>query len=343
MPQVHTMTTKSKPRWLKLCPGIHKTLHRLRVECLLGNIEVYWAESDQKNDAFMNHLHKKISAGDQQWTRDGFILVCQRRISPSNNDILYNSNNSYPRRVIVRVLDEDDKSTKSSRLACLRRIQDFCMDPTNNKFGNEYVIDDWSDLTGHINGLSCADKYLRDMDICHLVLGIEENSGPDWYDKNTATAGQFWSGPPYPQVAQKELGYPVSMHTTCDSKLVQSGSVWRRRSSRTTQNKVANENKVPNWDTDCQSNTTSINSGDSTDTVTSSWSSDFSDTLFTEDSASVCSTWVDYPDTLSDSDESMADDSLADFIVTDDEDSTDTDVDTLYCDSTQCSDASSML
>jgi hypothetical protein len=57
------------------------------------------------------------------------ILVCRLVSHMNTNSVCFNSNDSYPRRLIVRTVDE---STADPRMAMLMLFRDFMMHPENN-------------------------------------------------------------------------------------------------------------------------------------------------------------------------------------------------------------------
>jgi len=110
---------------------------------LAADIEVIWCEKSPRDDAFLYPLVKNIE-GVNQFGNEGVIAVTHRRISRTDNSVLFNANDSsYPRRLIVRTIDE---STPESRRAILMLFRDFMMRPENNRFGYEYVVDNTSDV-----------------------------------------------------------------------------------------------------------------------------------------------------------------------------------------------------
>lgn len=186
----------------------------LKVEAVRPNIELFWAQVDQRNDAFLHHVHMLVET-DQSWRDDGFMLVARRRISIDNNDTLVNARDQFPRRVIVRILDEGQVSTPETRQHGLNRIQQQCMMPANNKYGYEYIIDDASDLTpDDPEHYVHPDTYLQDSTLINMILGMYEDAGPDWYSRNKEIAKEYWTGPLYPTAACDQLGYPHSPPAT---------------------------------------------------------------------------------------------------------------------------------
>lgn len=190
--------------------SMRKPNYYLKVDTLMGNLEVYWIQVDAHNDAYQAHLHKAIEE-DPFWHNLGFMAVARRRISPNNDEFMTNMKDQYPRKVMVRVLEPDEQSTPAGRQLSLQHIKNFCMTPSNNRFSYEYIIDESSDLTPEkYDHYARCDSYLQDFVICNLVKGLYDDAGPAWYEVNNETARMYWSGPDYPDIACNELGYPRS-------------------------------------------------------------------------------------------------------------------------------------
>lgn len=201
---------------IKVASGntMRKPDYYIKVETVMGNVEVYWIQVDAKNDAYQAHLHKAIEE-DSSWHELGFVAIARRRVNPQIDDFLLNEKNQYPRKVMVRVLEPDEVSTQSGRQEILMRIKQFCMQPSNNRFGYDYIVDKTSDLTPDDPAhLARLDSYLQDTTICNVIKGIYEKPGTDWYRNNKEMADMFWSGPQYPEIACTELGYPRPVNTT---------------------------------------------------------------------------------------------------------------------------------
>ena len=188
---------------------MRKPNYFLKVELLKGFIEVYWCEVDRNNDAFFNHVHKAIET-DPQWKAMGFMCSTFRRKSINDGEnFLANNKDNYPRKVIVRILDSGETSTTDTRMEHLKRLQRFCMDPANNRFDYEYVIDASSDLTPEEDAyLASADSYIQDFVICNIIKAMYTDADVTWYSNNQDIAREYWCGPEYPTIASEELGYP---------------------------------------------------------------------------------------------------------------------------------------
>lgn len=203
--------------------SMRKSKYQLKTEALCGNLEVYWAEIDAYNDAFLNHLHKVVNEGtDPLWHQCGFLLVARRRDRHNANEFLTNRKDKYPRKVMVRLLGPDEVSTSEGRNKMMKHIQKYCMHPSNNRFEYEYVIDKSSDLTPpDKDHYAKADSYLQDFVISNIIQGAYEDIGPNWYNDNKEVAEQYWSGPVYPEVACTELGYPKQDNSNSTTQFVE--------------------------------------------------------------------------------------------------------------------------
>ena len=181
-----------------------------RAELLRANIEVYWCEINERNDSFLNHLHKAIES-DPRWKSHGFLCTLWRRTSVDNDTCIRNERDRFPRKVIVRIPPNNEISTPESRLHALTLLRNFCVNTENNKFNQDYIVDETSDLTPDDDvDLRLPDSYLQDTAICSLIEALFEDAGRTWFRDNEELAVQFWTGPAYPSVAQARLGYPVT-------------------------------------------------------------------------------------------------------------------------------------
>lgn len=174
---------------------------------LAADIEVIWCEKSPRDDAFLYPLVKNIE-GANQFGDEGVIAVTHRRISRTDNSVLFNANDSYPRRLIVRTIDE---STPESRRAILMLFRDFMMRPENNRFGYEYVVDNTSDVTPLSDDmLEPVNAYIPDSSIVNVILAVYENDDKTWYSRNVDIAADYFGDMPYPRYAIDMLGYPDS-------------------------------------------------------------------------------------------------------------------------------------
>jgi len=174
---------------------------------LAADIEVIWCEKSPRDDAFLYPLVKNIE-GANQFGDEGVIAVTHRRISRTDNSVLFNANDSYPRRLIVRTIDE---STPESRRAILMLFRDFMMRPENNRFGYEYVVDNTSDVTPLSDDmLEPVNAYIPDSSIVNVILAVYENDDKTWYSRNLDIAADYFGDMPYPRYAIDMLGYPDS-------------------------------------------------------------------------------------------------------------------------------------
>jgi hypothetical protein len=119
--------------------------YHLRILKLACEFEVIHIDGTPGNDGFGQKLFGNIT-DNNGFGDEGILMVAKRRVSQADNSVLCNANNTYPRRVIIRSVGEDE-STHASRLAILHAVQAFLVRTDNNRFGYAYVVNDESDLT----------------------------------------------------------------------------------------------------------------------------------------------------------------------------------------------------
>ena len=125
---------------------------------------------------------------------------------PSRQQYSFNENDAFPRRLIVRVVDE---STAQDRMAVLMLLRDFMMRPENNRYGYEYQVNETSDLTPQdAAALEPANAYIPDNSIVNLITAMYENVDDGWFAHNQETATEYFADAPYPRYAVEQLGYP---------------------------------------------------------------------------------------------------------------------------------------
>jgi hypothetical protein len=178
----------------------------LKIVKMLPGFELAFIDSATPgNDGFGQKLFNHIKNEDG-FHEDGVLFVVRRRVSKEDNSMLTNAHDTYPRRCILRMVDE---STHESRLAMLRAFQTFLMRPENNKYGYQYIVNDASDLTPHrAEDLEPMDHYLQNDMIVNVITNVYENTGINWYANNRECALEFFSGPTFPPYAIEQLGYP---------------------------------------------------------------------------------------------------------------------------------------
>ena len=183
-----------------------KSSYFMKIVKLRPDFELIWIDASPGNDAYAQPLFDFVEKEDG-FKQEGVIMVIRRRISQGNNEVLTNANNTYPRRCIIRMVDD---STHDSRLAILRAMQAYIMRPEHNKFGYSYVVNDASDLTPpNADALEPMDHFIQDDHIVNLILLVFEDTGETWFADNVANALDFFSGPNFPDYAMEKLGYPA--------------------------------------------------------------------------------------------------------------------------------------
>jgi hypothetical protein len=185
-------------------PAYYLKIVKLRPDFELIFIEHWMAGTDGYGQKLYDHIRDHDGFRDE-----GVLVVAHRRISQENNGVLCNARDTYPRRVIVRLVNHI--STHESRLAILQKFRAFLMLPENNKFGYDYVVNDASDLTpaNPEDPLEPLDHYLQDDMIVNMIVNVYENTDQTWYSNNTENATDFFTGPTFPQYAIDQLGYPA--------------------------------------------------------------------------------------------------------------------------------------
>jgi len=182
-----------------------KVVYQFKIIKLKPDVEIIWCEKTPRDDAFIHHLVKFIE-DENGFREQGVVMVCRRRMSRLNNDLRTNDLDTFPRRLIIRVVDE---STNQSRMAILMLLRDFMMRPEHNRYGNTYQVNESSDLTPlNANDLEPANAYIPDNTIVNLIEAIYENVDAGWYGFNRENASDFFADTPYPRYAIEQLGYP---------------------------------------------------------------------------------------------------------------------------------------
>jgi hypothetical protein len=182
-----------------------KPAYYLKIVKLRPEYELIFIESTPGTDGYGQKLYDHIK-NNNGFRDDGVLLVVRRRISKMNNNVLTNTRDNYPRRVIVRLVET---STSESRLAILQAFRTFFNLPENNKFGYDYVVNDASDLTPADEAdHEAMDDYIQDDMIVNIIDMVYEKTDQSWYSTDTENALAFFSGPTFPQWAIDKLGYP---------------------------------------------------------------------------------------------------------------------------------------
>jgi hypothetical protein len=186
-----------------------RVAYMFRILKLAADIEIIWCEKTPFDDAYLHPLFKGIEENNL-FSDEGVIAIVRRRVSRTNNEIQFNWNDSYPRRMIVRTVDE---STKESRMAILMLFRQFMMRPENNRFGYDYTVSEHSDLTPLSSTLlEPVNAYIPDTSIVNLITTIYEIDDNKWYQSNRDIASDFFGDTPYPIYAVETLGYPENVN-----------------------------------------------------------------------------------------------------------------------------------
>ena len=182
-----------------------RVTYLFRIMKLKPDIEIIWCDKTPRDDAFIHHLVKHIEE-ENGFREQGVLMVCRRRMGRLDNSIHFNENDAFPRRLIVRVVDE---STAQDRMAVLMLLCAFMMRPENNRYSYEYQVNETSDLTPQDPAeLEPANAYIPDNSIVNLITAVYENVDDGWYAHNQETATEYFADAPYPRYAVEQLGYP---------------------------------------------------------------------------------------------------------------------------------------
>jgi hypothetical protein len=184
-----------------------RVAYMFRILKLAADIEIIWCNKTPFDDAYLHPLYKSIEEHNS-FSDEDVIAVVRRRISRANNDIQYNRNDSYPRHMIVRTVEE---STTESRMAILMLFREFMMRPEHNRFGYDYLlVSEHSDLTPlNPTLLEPANAYIPDTSILNITTAIyEKDDDTTWYQNNQEIASDFFPDRPFPMYAVEMLGFP---------------------------------------------------------------------------------------------------------------------------------------
>jgi hypothetical protein len=106
-----------------------KVAYVFKILKLKADVEIIWCDKTPRDDAFIHPLIKTIEETNTL-RQHGLITVVRRRNSRQDNSVRFNGNDSFPRRLIVRAVDE---STVESRKAILMVCREFMMRPEHNR------------------------------------------------------------------------------------------------------------------------------------------------------------------------------------------------------------------
>jgi hypothetical protein len=184
---------------------IRRLVYVFKILKLKPDIELIWCEKTPNDDAFIHPLIKDIDE-NEGFREHGIITVVRRRMGRMNNSFRLNAIDAYPRRLIVRVVDDSTPETRRSMLMLLR---DFMMRPENNRYHYEYQVNESSDVTPHDEEmLEPANAYIPDISIVNLITAVYETGDENWYANNLEIAADYFGDMPYPRYAIDQLGYP---------------------------------------------------------------------------------------------------------------------------------------
>jgi hypothetical protein len=188
--------------------GKRKLDYHFKVVKLACDFKLIYIDGTPGNDGFGQKLFDHIM-NNHGFCNEGVLMVAKRCVSQADNSVLANANNSFPWRVIIRLVGEEG-SKHESRLSILRAFQVFIVRTDNTKFGYAYIVNKESNLTLAVDmNLEPMDHYIHDMVIINLMCRVFENTGSGWYYAgNTESALDFFSGSTFPHYAIEQQGYP---------------------------------------------------------------------------------------------------------------------------------------
>jgi hypothetical protein len=186
-----------------------KLIYVFKILKLKADVEIIWCEKTPRDDAFIHPLIKDIEE-NASFRDQGILTVVRRRVGQHDNTLLFNANDPYPRRLIIRTVDESNHETRRAMLMLLR---DFMMRPENNRYRYDYQVNETSDVTPlDEETLEPVNAYIPDNAIVNLITAVYETGDDTWYANNREIANDYFADPPYPHYAIDQLGYPDNMN-----------------------------------------------------------------------------------------------------------------------------------
>jgi hypothetical protein len=185
-----------------------KASYTMKIMKLLPDFEIIWVDGVPGNDGWVHPLCDYVT-NHGGFRDEGMLCAARRRTSQADNNVLTNTNNSYARRCVVRLVEE---STHDSRLAILRVCQAFLRRPENNRFNYDYIVGETSDLTPVTETeLLPMDHVLQNDVIVTIICAVFDDTDGNWYGNNLDTVHDFFTGPTFPDYAINQLGYPSNV------------------------------------------------------------------------------------------------------------------------------------
>jgi hypothetical protein len=157
--------------------GKHELDYHLKIVKLTCDLELIYVKGTHGNDSFGQRLFDHFR-NNNGFCNKGVLMVAKRHASQADNSVMVKKeNNLFPRRVIIRSVDEEG-STHESRISILSALQAFLVQTDNNKFRYAYIVNKESNLTPVVNtNLEPMDHYIHDMVIVNLMCRIFEETG----------------------------------------------------------------------------------------------------------------------------------------------------------------------
>ena len=120
--------------------------------------------SNKVDDAYTQKLIEKLNEPDDSAICNiglmGSFFMC---VSLYDSNPLTNQKNNYQRKLYLRVLDSDEDTTTTNRLAALQVIKSFLEETANNKYGTKVHIQvpGWDLTPPSPQALPKLDHYLQ--------------------------------------------------------------------------------------------------------------------------------------------------------------------------------------
>lgn len=187
---------------------MRRPIYVFKIMKLKADIEIIWCEKTPRDDAFIHPLIREIEENDG-FRDHGIVGISRRRAGRLDNMLLFNAIDGYPRRLIIRVVND---STHETRTAMLMVLRQFMIRPENNRYSYDYQVNSTSDLTpAHEEMLEPMNAYIPDYSIVNIIMAVFETADETWFENNTEIANDYFADQPFPRYAIDQLGFPDSV------------------------------------------------------------------------------------------------------------------------------------
>jgi hypothetical protein len=208
----------------------------ITIEALQGNIEIIIVEARIGQDGYAQPIREGMNYRSANTVMAHFVNSLQlvtflsRRVSKTNESFYKNerhlpNGDRIPRQVIVRLVDD---TSPSSRKSCAQQICDFLNNsdkhhvparnsPVRRVYDerkalnlSRYYLPHNFDKTKKQGPLNKLGDYVVPKDVIKFIHMTYSEVGQDWAQQNPEHAKCFFD-PPYPDLAESELGYQHSL------------------------------------------------------------------------------------------------------------------------------------